>query len=138
MTRLSLQEKQAFLADVHVGVLSIPRQGAAPLSSPVWYQYQPGGDLQFVAYKGTLKSRLVERGMRISFCVQDEAPPYVYVTVEGSIQDIRDSTEETLNALAVRYLGEEGAKEYANRAPDGETLAVSMTPDVWLAADFSR
>jgi hypothetical protein len=43
MTR---QEREAFLADVHVGIISIPEPGQ--LTVPVWYSYEPGGELRLV------------------------------------------------------------------------------------------
>ena len=38
MTR---SEREAFLAAVHVGVISIERAGQAPLAVPIWYDYDP-------------------------------------------------------------------------------------------------
>ena len=41
MTR---DEREQFLAGVHVGVLSVASvDGGGPLAVPVWYVYQPGG-----------------------------------------------------------------------------------------------
>ena len=34
-------EREAFLADVHVGVVSIPEPGGAPVTVPIWYRYAP-------------------------------------------------------------------------------------------------
>jgi nitroimidazol reductase NimA-like FMN-containing flavoprotein (pyridoxamine 5'-phosphate oxidase superfamily) len=45
-------EREAFLADVHVGVLGIGRADRAPLPVPVWYGYVPGQDLYFVTGPG--------------------------------------------------------------------------------------
>jgi nitroimidazol reductase NimA-like FMN-containing flavoprotein (pyridoxamine 5'-phosphate oxidase superfamily) len=37
-------EREAFLADVHVGVLTVVAgAGRGPLATPVWYSYRPGG-----------------------------------------------------------------------------------------------
>jgi len=36
------QEREAFLADVHVGVLAIEEPGRGPLALPVWYVYRDG------------------------------------------------------------------------------------------------
>ena len=36
------EEREAFLADVHVGILSIARTGKGPLALPIWYQYEDG------------------------------------------------------------------------------------------------
>ena len=35
------KERDAFLADLHVGVISIEQVGSAPLSVPIWYDYTP-------------------------------------------------------------------------------------------------
>jgi nitroimidazol reductase NimA-like FMN-containing flavoprotein (pyridoxamine 5'-phosphate oxidase superfamily) len=36
---MSKEQREAFLADLHVGVISIERADAAPLSVPIWYRY---------------------------------------------------------------------------------------------------
>jgi len=43
---MTKQEREAFLADVHVGVISIPEPGRGPLTVPVWYAYDRGGELR--------------------------------------------------------------------------------------------
>ena len=41
---MSQAEREEFLAGVHVGVLSVGAgEGRAPITTPVWYSYQPGG-----------------------------------------------------------------------------------------------
>ena len=81
---MSTSERQAFLADVRVGVLAIAgADGAGPLAVPIWYSYQPGGALSFTTGAGTRKARAIAAAGRFSLCVQDEQPPYRYVTVEG-------------------------------------------------------
>jgi nitroimidazol reductase NimA-like FMN-containing flavoprotein (pyridoxamine 5'-phosphate oxidase superfamily) len=36
------EEREAFLADVHVAVISVAEDGHGPLVVPVWYSYEPG------------------------------------------------------------------------------------------------
>ena len=36
MTR---QERERFLSDLHVGIISVPEEGRGPLTVPVWYAY---------------------------------------------------------------------------------------------------
>ena len=50
-------EREGFLAEVRIGVLSIPEVGHGPLTAPVWYGYEPGGDLWFVTGRGSRKGR---------------------------------------------------------------------------------
>ena len=40
--KMTKEEREAFLADLHVGVISIARDGRGPLTVPIWYDYEPG------------------------------------------------------------------------------------------------
>jgi nitroimidazol reductase NimA-like FMN-containing flavoprotein (pyridoxamine 5'-phosphate oxidase superfamily) len=66
---MTKQEREAFLADVHVGIVSIPQAGRGPLTVPVWYRYEPGGEVQFATGQDSRKGRLLTPGGRISLCV---------------------------------------------------------------------
>ncbi len=41
-------EREHFLARVHVGILSVDEPGHGPLSVPVWYLYEPDGEILLV------------------------------------------------------------------------------------------
>ena len=41
---MTKEEREAFLADLHVGVISIAEEGRGPLTVPIWYSYEPGGE----------------------------------------------------------------------------------------------
>jgi len=82
---MSKSEREDFLAQVHVGILAIAGdEGAGPLAVPIWYSYQPGGALSLTTGPGTRKARAIAAAGRFSLCVQDDQPPYQYVTVEGA------------------------------------------------------
>ncbi len=78
-------EREDFLADVHVGIISITEGDRGPLTVPIWYAYDPGGELHFVTERTSRKGRLLEQVARFSLCAQTDAPPYKYVSVEGPI-----------------------------------------------------
>ena len=80
---MSKATREAFLADVHVGVFCVTRPGAAPLASPVWYLYEPGGDVRVIVGKESQKAELVRAAGVASLCAQSESIPYRFVTVEG-------------------------------------------------------
>jgi nitroimidazol reductase NimA-like FMN-containing flavoprotein (pyridoxamine 5'-phosphate oxidase superfamily) len=77
MTR---EERETFLADVRVGVLSIDEPDRGPLSVPVWYLYEPGGEIVVVTRPEARKARLLVAGARVAFLVQSEEMPPKYVT----------------------------------------------------------
>jgi len=64
MTR---QEREQFLAGVHVGVLSVASEGGGgPLAVPVWYSYQPGGPVNVITGAGTRKAAAIRAAGRFS------------------------------------------------------------------------
>ena len=138
-------ERQGFLAGRHVGVVSVARgHGRPPHSTPVWYAYEPGGNISF--FTGTQgrrsrKAALVREAGVLSFVVQREEFPYGYVTVEGSVvgEDSPPSAEQVL-AVVRRYLPEEQAQWFVDselRQPSPEFVLFTIRPDRWLSFDFS-
>lgn len=136
-TKMTTDEREAFLADLHVGIIGIARQEGAPLTVPVWYDYEPGGKAWVVTGVNSLKGRLLKQVDRISLCAQSEAMPYKYVSVEGTFS-VRDSTEEELLAMAIRYLGEEGGKAYVESTGHENNITVLIDPDIWFTVDYAK
>ena len=105
---MTKQEREAFLADVHIGIISISEEGRGPLTVPIWYAYDAGGDLRIMTGRESRKGRLLARAGRFSLCVQTETSPYKYVSVEGAIVSTEGADfERDLRPLARRYLGKE-------------------------------
>ena len=50
---MSKAEREAFLAETHVAVISVVDGSRGPLTVPVWYAYEPGRDLRFVTGGGS-------------------------------------------------------------------------------------
>jgi uncharacterized protein len=143
--RLSVAEREAFLSDVRVGVVSVAsdRPDRAPISSPVWYDYSPETGVTIMMNAKSRKGVALEAAQRFVLVVQSETLPYRYVTVEGPLSDVRrPDTEKDLLPLAVRYLGEEGGRAYAKEweaagAADTD-LVYLMKPTHWNTADFTN
>jgi nitroimidazol reductase NimA-like FMN-containing flavoprotein (pyridoxamine 5'-phosphate oxidase superfamily) len=140
---MTLEEREAFLADVHVGVIGIARRDKGPVTVPIWYGYEPGGDLWILIESGSWKARLLERAGRFSLCVQSESPPYKFVSVEGPIVSSEPSViERDETAMALRYLGKEMGAFYIEGIKadpsNGPGILVKMRPETWLASDFAK
>lgn len=142
MAKMTRTERETYLAELHVGVIAVERPDRAPLSVPIWYSYEPGGDVLVSSVKGSVKERLISASRRFSLTVQDETPPYRYVTVEGPVTAIEPADDATMRAIAIRYLGEEGGiafgEEFAAANPDAESLLFRMRPERWLSTDYSK
>ena len=132
---MSKSDREAFLADLHVGVLAIARDGA-PLAGPVWYRYEPGGDVVISIGPESEKARLLAAAGRASLCAQREELPYAFVTVEGPVT-ISPGDEAERAGLAERYLGELAAR-YLDATKGEETVIVRLTPERWRTQDYSQ
>ncbi len=138
------KERQEFLAEAHVGVLSVADGERPPHATPVWYAYEPGGDLTFFTGTQGRRSRkagLVEGAGVVSLTVQREEFPYRYVTVEGTVVAVdRPPAAEQALAIARRYMPEEAAVGFVEAElgdPSGEFVLFEIRPDRWLTFDFA-
>ncbi len=138
---MSPAEREQFLKEPHVGVLSVVENGA-PLTVPVWYEYQPGGPVSVITGQGSRKAGALEATGWLSLCVQDETWPYKYVTASGPAAIRGQASQVELRAMATRYLGDAGADEYmaeitASGGADGQ-IVIEMSPQVWLTVDYAK
>jgi nitroimidazol reductase NimA-like FMN-containing flavoprotein (pyridoxamine 5'-phosphate oxidase superfamily) len=137
---MSVEEREQFLAGLHVGVLSVTAGGGrGPLTVPVWYDYYPGGPVNVITGRSSRKGQAIAAAGRMSLCAQDENPPYRYVSVEGPVVFEELDLDERL-AMARRYLGTDGGDRYVADNPDsdGENVVIRMTPEHWLSVDYGK
>jgi nitroimidazol reductase NimA-like FMN-containing flavoprotein (pyridoxamine 5'-phosphate oxidase superfamily) len=138
---MTTTERERFLADLHVGVISIAQSGHGPLTIPIWYGYTSGGEVYIMTAKASRKARLLQRGDRISLCVQAEQRPYQYVSVEGPITSIEPvDVERDARPLYHRYLGIEAGDAHIARVAQsisGSEIVVRMRPERWLTGDYT-
>ena len=138
MTAMTKEEKQVFLAGLRVGVLSLSDNPKGPLTVPIWYDYEPDGELWFITDPNSLKGKLLKVGVRPSLMSQSEEPPYKYVSIEGLVVSIDESSEDDLLTMAVRYLGEDGGEQYAKNSESGGGVIVRVKPERWLSVDYGK
>lgn len=137
---MNADEREQFLAGLHVGVLSVVTgDERGPLTVPVWYEYQPGGQVSVITGRNSRKGQAIRAAGRMSLCAQDEQPPYRYVSVEGPVAIEELDPAERL-AIARRYLGPELGDQYvaSNHDPDGEMIMLRLSPKHWLALDYGK
>ena len=137
MSELSMSrtERDTFLAELHVGVLSVERSDGPPLVSPIWYRYVPGGIVEFNTESGAEKVRLMEACGRASLCVQrEESHPLTSRWRERCRSDRPPTTCSV--EIATRYLGPDAARAYLEVSQDD--LNVVLSPQRWRTVDFAK
>ena len=140
-TAMTKQERERFLADLHVGIVSVAEEGRGPLTVPIWYSYEPGGEVRVVIGGTSRKAQLLRTARRFSLCAQTEAPPYKYVSVEGPIVAIEPANlERDRRPLAHRYFGVQAGDPYVERTrvETVENVLVRMRPERWFTVDYGK
>ena len=74
-SKMTPEERDRFLTEPRVAIVSIAEDGRGPLSVPVWYDYEPGGDLWFLTQSDSRKGKLLAAAGRFSLCVQEPTAP---------------------------------------------------------------
>ena len=133
-------EARSFLLEgTRTGKLAIVRADGRPHVTPTWFTLD-GDDLVLTTHGTSMKAKAIRREPRIALCVDDQAPPYSYVMVEGiaTLSDDLDELRRCATAVGGRYMGADRADEFgARNAVPGELL-VRITPTRVVAkADIS-
>ena len=133
-------EREAFLAEVHIGVLAINETSMGPSTAPIWYLYEPGGEIEFSISGSSRKAQLLEVGSRVSLVAQRETIPSGYVSVEGVVTSIGDPvTDEFIERLYRRYLDEDEVQSrLAARDGAGGSVILRVQPENWRTTDYSK
>lgn len=137
--RLSQRDRELFLAEPHIAALSVTAgEGRGPLTVPIWYQYEPGGEAWVLTEAASRKASLIKAAGRFSLMVERLAPTVRYVSVEGPVTRIVPGTDELLREITMRYLAPEKVPVYLEfaHAELGEQVAIYLRPQRWLSADM--
>ncbi|WP_062209349.1 pyridoxamine 5'-phosphate oxidase family protein [Streptomyces sp. NBRC 109706] len=137
---LTSQERESFLAEPHIAAFSVAsgRADRAPLTVPIWYQYQPGGDIWILTGRDSRKHRLLTEAGRFTLLVERLEPSIRYVSVEGPVIGVTDGTEAELREISARYLPPEKVEGYVAfaLADHGSQVVVRMRPERWVSSDL--
>jgi PPOX class probable F420-dependent enzyme len=116
---------RAFVSEgTRTGKLATTRHDGRPHVVPIWFVLD-GTDFVFNTGAHSIKGRALHRTGIAALCVDDERPPYAFVSVTGTVS-ITEDPDELLHWATViggRYMGAERAEEFGRRnAVPGELL----------------
>jgi PPOX class probable F420-dependent enzyme len=127
---MSKDEWVAFLREpVRPALLATTRADGRPHVAPVWYDLD-GEALVWNTGAETVKGRNIRRDGQVSLCVQDDRPPFSFVTVSGVATWTDHLPEVRLWAgrIGARYMGADREEEFAARNGVAGELLVRLTP----------
>ncbi len=103
MTKMSDEAREAFLAETRLGVLSTLRDDGAPISVPVWFEWD-GSHARMFTTAGSRKIERLAQDARASLLVAariDE--PEAWVAIDGRIDVLEEGAADLAERLAERY-----------------------------------
>ncbi|MFJ2259619.1 pyridoxamine 5'-phosphate oxidase family protein [Streptomyces sp. NPDC087844] len=136
---LTREERETFLAEPHIAALAVDAgAGRAPLTVPIWYQYEPGGLVWILTGLNSRKNELISAAGRFSLMVDRLEPTIRYVSLEGPVVESTAATREQLHEISARYLPADKVDGYVDFSwkEHGEMVVIRMRPDRWLSSDL--
>ena len=133
MAEMSTKEIRKFLAHgTLTGKLATVKKDGSPHVVPIWFILDDTNDeaknvnIFFTTGNMSVKARNIHINNRVSICIDDQTPPFSFVTVYGvaEIQQIdRNELLKWATKIAERYMGKDNAESYGVRnSAEGELL----------------
>jgi PPOX class probable F420-dependent enzyme len=121
----------------HTAKLAVSRKDGSPHVAPVWVDLDrgagPGGEdvIVFMTSADTIKGKSILRDGRVALCVDDERPPFSFVTITGRATASTDPDDllEWGTRIGGRYMGTEQAEAYGKRNAVPPEMVVRVVPD---------
>jgi PPOX class probable F420-dependent enzyme len=136
--RMNADEVHAFLAaePARPAILGTTRTDGRPHVAPIWYAVDDDGTILFTTGANTVKGRNLRRAGYAMASVDDDAPPFTFVTLEGpvSISEDLDEVRHWAAIIGGRYMGAARADEYGERNGVPGELLVRLTPTNTVSA----
>jgi len=125
------------------GKLATTRADGTPHVAPVWFVIDEAADgdhLVFNTSATTVKGRALRRDPRFALCVDDETPPFSFVTFQAEARLSEDPAEllDWATRIGARYMGHDRGEEFGRRnAVPGELLVVGRITKVVAQAEIA-
>ena len=134
------QQWRAFVMDgTRTAKVATAREDGRPHVVPVWFVLDDD-DVVFTTSATSVKGAALRRDPYACLCVDDQAPPFSFVMIEGPVElsTDRDELRAVSTRIGSRYMGAERAEEFGERnAAEGELLVRVRPTHVLAEADLS-
>ncbi|MFJ4715330.1 PPOX class F420-dependent oxidoreductase [Streptomyces sp. NPDC088785] len=133
--KMTDEEWHAFVSEgTRTAKLSTVRADGSPHIAPVWFVLD-GDDIVFNTGKDTVKGRNLARDGRVALCVDDERPPFSFVTIQGHAELSEDPAQlvDSATRIGGRYMGADRAEEFGRRNGVPGELVVRVRVDKVVA-----
>ncbi|WP_419993323.1 PPOX class F420-dependent oxidoreductase [Streptomyces boninensis] len=138
--QMTKDEWQAFVSEgTRTAKLATVRADGSPHVAPVWFVLD-GDDVLFNTGVDTVKGRNLARDGRVALSIDDDNPPFSFVTLFGRAELSEDPADLRSSATRIggRYMGQDRAEEFGTRnGVPGELLVRVKVEKVIAQADLA-
>ena len=138
MTEMSKAEIGRFLMQgTFTGKLGTIKKDGSSHVVPFWFVLDNRnsrsqiGDIILTTGDTSVKAQNIQRDNRVSICVDDQIPPFSFVTIFGSAKIQPYKQKEVLKwatKIAERYMGKDNAEAYGRRNSEEGLVLVRIKP----------
>jgi PPOX class probable F420-dependent enzyme len=109
------------------GKLAVSRPDGRPHVTPIWFVLD-GDDVVLTTESSSVKGKALRRDPRAALCVDDQEPPYSFVTIEGlaTLSGDLDELRRWATTIGARYMGADRAEEFGARNGVAAELLVRL------------
>jgi PPOX class probable F420-dependent enzyme len=132
MPPMSDDDAYAFILErPRTAKLATVRKDGRPHVIPVWVDVDDERRIVFNAGEESLHLKAMRRDPRVSLCIDDDTPPFSFVTVAGTAELVDDLSvvREWAARLGGRYMGADQADAYGERNGIPGEYLVRVTPE---------
>jgi PPOX class probable F420-dependent enzyme len=138
MSEMSRMQIRKFLnKGTFTGKLATVKKDGSSHVVPIWFvlDYRNNedkiGTIFFTTFVGSVKAQNIQRDNRISICIDDQTPPFTFVTIHGTAKLYPYKQKEVLKwatRIAKRYMGKNDSKAYGERNSGEGAVLVQIKP----------
>jgi len=123
-----VDDREAFLKQANLAVLTTAGADGRPHGAPVWYLYDEGV-FMISTGRGSQKHRNLQANPNVCLVIDKRTLPYYVVMAHGRVELGPALSDADRLRLAVRYLGEEVGRRYVERTPGDDSITVRLRPE---------
>jgi PPOX class probable F420-dependent enzyme len=134
---MSVARQREFLTEgTRTAVLVTLRASGRPHAVPVWYAID-GDDIVLFTGANSVKGKAMRANPRVTLVVDDDQPPYSFVSVEGTAELSDDPAElrRCATIIAERYLPPEQAAQFVEYSAATGNILVRVKATHVIAQD---
>ena len=138
MTEMSKAEIGRFLMKgTFTGKLATVKEDGSSHVVPIWFVLEKKksrdrvGNIIFTTGSTSVKANNIRRDNRISICIDDQIPPFSFVTILGTARIYPYKQKEVLKwatEIAERYMGKSNSEAYGRRNSEEGLVLVRIKP----------